>query len=256
MERFKPPFLQSVLKKGQYHTLHFPEEAYVDNRLLLENLQAACLNMGVDLMSSKNPAPHLLSTNEVRVNFWDASNATKTLRSKQLLVTAGVWSNSILHQLGWTAPMIPVKGQLGFVPPIHSSNSMVHLGENLYLVPRGKNMILGASTEPRVWDEGYIQEIGEKIIKKSLVYLSKNPGPFLETWTGIRPRTKDRLPLMGSISSNVFLCTGHYKSGISMAPLAAKCMADLMNEEKPSMDLKPFAPLRKKGLKPVEPQGK
>jgi glycine/D-amino acid oxidase-like deaminating enzyme len=44
------------------------------------------------------------------------------------------------------------------------------------------------------------------------------------------------------------VCAGHYKCGISMAPLAAESMVRLLAGEKPLVDLRPFDPWRKKGL--------
>ena len=47
---------------------------------------------------------------------------------------------------------------------------------------------------------------------------------------GLRPLTRDELPLIGPSSAQpgVFYATGHYRNGILLAPLTAKAVADLV----------------------------
>jgi glycine oxidase len=67
-----------------------------------------------------------------------------------------------------------------------------------------------------------------------------------DTWSGLRPRSADRLPLFGWVdeASQFAIATGLYKSGISLAPLAARALSAVLNGEKPPVDLRPFAPWR------------
>jgi glycine/D-amino acid oxidase-like deaminating enzyme len=69
---------------------------------------------------------------------------------------------------------------------------------------------------------------------------------WVETWSGLRPRSADRLPLFGWVddASGIAIATGLYKSGISLAPLASRCLSALLNGEKPPVDLRPFDPWR------------
>ena len=127
---------------------------------------------------------------------------------------------------------------------------MVHFNDDLYLVPRGDSLVVGATTEPGVWSEGF-DEVGESFIgtrlARMLPAVSRAP---MERWAGLRPRPKDRLPWMGWIDPDKgwAICTGHYKCGISMAPLAAQCMNRLMQGEKAPIDLGAFNPWRRQGL--------
>jgi glycine/D-amino acid oxidase-like deaminating enzyme len=51
--------------------------------------------------------------------------------------------------------------------------------------------------------------------------------PF-DSWSGLRPKTTDELPVIGRIdgSTNAFIATGHYRNGILLAPITANMIAD------------------------------
>ena len=226
-------------------TFHFPGEAYVHNRDLLAALRIACGRAGV---AFRTGAP---------AGAWEHAAGTTTLafadgplRADQVLIAAGAWTAAILAGLGYTAPMVPVKGQLIRIPRFHASEAMIHFNDEMYLVPRGPDLVVGATSEPGSWSEEF-DEAGEAWLEARLAKLLPGVarGP-LERWTGIRPRTADRLPWMGWLDAERgwSVCAGHYKSGISMAPLAAACMIKLLGREKPTMDLAPFDPRRKRAL--------
>jgi glycine oxidase len=146
--------------------------------------------------------------------------------------------------------MIPVKGQLIRIPRFHDSEAMIHFNDEMYLVPRGDDLVVGATSEPGTWNEDF-DDAGQGWLESRLArMLPKVARGPLERWTGIRPRTADRLPWMGWLDAQRgwAVCAGHYKSGISMAPLAAACMLKLLGREKPPVDLAPFDPLRRKAL--------
>jgi len=155
-----------------------------------------------------------------------------------------------LAEQGIRAPVIPVKGQLLRIPRFHDEPAMLHLNDEMYLVPRVDSLVCGATSEPGTWEEGF-DALGESWIGQRLAHwLPGIPSAALERWSGIRPRTRDRLPWMGWLDAGRgwAVCAGHYKSGISMAPLAAQCLVGLLLKEKPPADLAPFDPWRHRGL--------
>ena len=243
-----PDFLKPHARSGPVRVFHFPNEAYVNNRELLSTLETALRKRGVDLFPGRKPV-HLSHAggNQLEGDGWK-------LRTKNVLITAGAWSNDILKLLGWMAPIIPVKGQLASFPAFHAEKTMIHCQEKLYMIPRGKSIIAGSTTEPENWGENF-DAFGDEKLRASLRDFFPNLKPeWSETWSGIRPRTRDRLPIMGWVDekNGIAICAGHYKSGISLAPLAGKCMAELLSGKSPSLDLRPFHPLRKAGLKQIK----
>lgn len=240
-----PPALVSHSRLTKVATFHFPGEAYVQNRDLLAALRVACVRFGVVFRAGAPTGPWVHAAGATTLSFADGP-----LRASQVLIAAGAWTAGLLSGLGFSAPMIPVKGQLIRIPRFHGSNAMIHFNDEMYLVPRGDDLVVGATSEPGSWNEDF-DEAGlgwlESRLSRMLPQVARGP---LERWTGIRPRTADRLPWMGWLDAEHgwAICAGHYKSGISMAPLAATCMIRLLERERPPMDLAPFDPRRKKGL--------
>ena len=64
---------------------------------------------------------------------------------------------------------------------------------------------------------------------------------------GLRPLTPDGLPYIGrSVKcKNLTIATGHAMMGWSMGPATGKLIAEIISEQKPSMDLTPYHPDRK-----------
>ena len=240
-----PDFLLDHCPLRNVKVFRFPGEAYVQNRDLLEALRLACENAGVSFLAESPATPWRHAGGATRLDF-----SGESWEARQVLIAAGAWSASLLEGMGIHSPMIAVKGQLLRIPRFHASESMVHFNDDLSLVPRGDSLVVGATTEPGVWSEGF-DEVGESFIgtrlARMLPAVSRAP---MERWAGLRPRPKDRLPWMGWIDPDKgwAICTGHYKCGISMAPMAAQCMNRLMQGEKTPMDLSAFNPWRRQGL--------
>jgi D-amino-acid dehydrogenase len=67
--------------------------------------------------------------------------------------------------------------------------------------------------------------------------------PVLETWAGLRPCLPDGLPAIGR-AGRVVVATGHAMKGVSLAPVTARLVAQLVAGEEPAHDLVPFDPTR------------
>jgi glycine oxidase len=224
---------------------HFPGEGYVQNRDLLEALRSACGKAGVSLLAATPSTAWEFRQGKTHFAF-----AGERWEARQTLLAAGSWSLRVLESLGISAPMVPVKGQMMRIPKFHGSEGMIHFNDNLYLVPRGDTLVAGATTEPGIWDEGF-DRVGEEYVESHFRRLLPGvPHDAIETWSGLRPRTKDRLPWMGWLDPERgwAICTGHYKCGISMAPLAAQCLSKTLLGEKTPYDISPFNPWRRQGL--------
>lgn len=240
-----PEFLKPFGAPGRVRLYHFPGEAYANNRVLLESLEAALRKMKAGLF----PETHLTGWRQEQ-----GPEGTEhvlvgpdfNLRSRRVLIAAGAWCNEPLRLLGLSMPLFPVKGQLALLPNFHGTKTMLHGGERFYLIPRGDKLIAGATTEPRVWEDGFDAKGDEHLATQLKKFFPGVKAEWVETWSGLRPRSADRLPLFGWVdkAAGIAIGTGLYKSGISLAPLASKCLSALLNGEKPPVDLRPFDPWR------------
>jgi D-amino-acid dehydrogenase len=67
-----------------------------------------------------------------------------------------------------------------------------------------------------------------------------------DVWYGFRPCTPDGVPYIGPSKkvSNLFIAGGHAMSGLSLGPASGKLIAELVNGQPTSMDIKAFDPER------------
>lgn len=251
MSTSAPTWLTGWLTKEELTTLYFPEEAYVSNRNLLHLLYKACRNLGVQFIENAQIKNLHSQATHISLELLSQENRV-SLHAQNFIVCAGVWSNDVLKYLGLEGKFIPVKGQAFTIKNFLTQKSFIHYGKELYLVPRGDQLLVGVTTEPRIMDEDFT-EFGEQAIRNFLKegFPSLANQPILESWAGIRPRTPDRLPLLGAVNpaGNVLICSGHYKSGIGMAPLSADWISAYLAGEELPIHVPEFDPLRKKGLR-------
>jgi glycine oxidase len=69
---------------------------------------------------------------------------------------------------------------------------------------------------------------------------------LVRTWSGLRPGSPDRAPFIGPIPGNkgLIAATGHFRSGLILAPITAKIMRELITAGRTSYDLSRLAPGR------------
>ena len=75
----------------------------------------------------------------------------------------------------------------------------------------------------------------------------------VDVWAGLRPCTPDGLPIIGAPQGlpGLVLATGHAMKGVSLAPVTAKLVGELVTGETPSHDVAPFRPDRFRPLLPL-----
>jgi len=174
-------------------------------------------------------------------------NAGTEFSAPQLVHCNGVWFR------GQNA-VSPRKGQMLRVQ-LPSSLTEVHRSEHIYIVPRtlgpqAGTALIGATLEDAGFDT-YTHPADLANLRASAAELlpalaSEADAPELEAWAGLRPYTRDSLPLLGALpfSPREFVATGHFRNGILLAPATARVMADLLESKSPAVDLTAFSPDR------------
>jgi glycine/D-amino acid oxidase-like deaminating enzyme len=61
-------------------------------------------------------------------------------------------------------------------------------------------------------------------------------------WAGLRPASRDHKPILGSVTGfeNLFVATGHFRSGLQLSAISGILMKQLMLDKTPEEDLTPF----------------
>lgn len=206
--------LEPMLGRGIRSGLMAVGESAVDNRLLLEALQKACAETGVELIAR-------------------AVNDLAELDTDQVVLTAGIASPKLWPGL----PVRPVKGEIlrlrsrpGVTPaPSRTIRGSVH-GRPAYLVPRGDGIVVGA-TQYESGEDTQVTMAGVRDLINDAEALMPAIGEYelYECAAGLRPMTPDNLPLIGRVSDRVVVSTGHGRNGVLLTPVTADATLALLN---------------------------
>ena len=115
------------------------------------------------------------------------------------------------------------------------------------MLPRATGIIAIGATVEDVGFDLHVNDsaIGDLRSKAEQLVPALAQADVVETWAGLRPGTPDKLPIMGETQiRNYFVSTGHYRSGILLAPASALAMSELILSGRTSFDLTPFSPHR------------
>lgn len=143
----------------------------------------------------------------------------------------------------------PCKGQmiaarLEDPPPL----DVVLRAPDLFLVPRGDGrVVIGATEERAGFDRGVNPEAIDHLMAQAVdLWPPVGQAVILDSWTGLRPVTADRLPFIGHApAAHCWVATGHFRSGILLAPATAQIVCLLIQGKTPPIDLGRFRPDRR-----------
>ncbi len=236
--RRREPRVDGDVRRGFY----FPSESQVDNVLLMQALAAACRKARVVLREQTSAWQLLLKRRTVQ--------GVRTDRGMFLAPTVvnclGSWA-AMKDVCPIPVPVEPARGQmLAFRGPKRLFRHTV-MSERAYVVQRRDGRLLVGSTVEHVGFEKTLTLDGMHRILCGLRRMSSalKMCTFLEAWAGLRPYTKDQLPILGRTSiDGLVVATGHFRHGILLAPITAKVITELVLQGRSSFDLTPFTPLR------------
>jgi len=158
-----------------------------------------------------------------------------------IVLAAGAWCAG-LRGLPRRVPVSPLRGQMLAVDGQPLSHAV--MTSSGYLIPRDGSVLVGATVEPGTFDaEPTTPAMRELRGALRRMCPSLGDAPERSRWAGVRPATPDMLPIIGrdpDVPSLMYAC-GHGKNGILLAPITGECVASLLMEKAPDIDLQPFS---------------
>jgi glycine oxidase len=224
----------------------FPEEGTLEPRPLMDAVLVAAQRRGVEIRSDC-PVTSLLREGDRCTGVMAGG---KKIWAKYIVVAAGCFSGLIARETDWFAryaPTRPVRGQILILRAPGTSLQRVVRSERRYLVPRSDGSILAGSTLEDAGFKKHLTPAGVRRITEGALDLV--PGladaEIVETWAGLRPGTPDNLPILGPTDMDgLLMATGHYRSGLLLAPVTARLMREWIIRRQVSLDTQAFSPLR------------
>lgn len=216
----------------------FPDDAQVDNRLLVRALSMAAARVGVAFRSGYVRSVVVEGGTAVGVDL-----DGERLAAGAVVIAAGSWSG-LVHGTQIDPRIVrPARGQMLQLQTRLPLFRTILFGPRGYLVPRADGRVIAGSTMEMVGFEKQVTAGGlARILEMALELCpALESAPVGEFWAGFRPYTEDQLPILGAgPARQLFLATGHFRNGILLTPITAELVAQAVLGEQTTVDLQPF----------------
>ena len=224
---------------------HFPDDHRVNNERLATALAVAARRAGAEVLERTPVAAVRARRGKVE----GVDTGSGPIDAPVVVNAAGAWAGALGLPPGVSPPPVfPVRGQIlvlrggvDTIPrPLYSRRG--------YAVPRVDGRVLAGST---LEDAGYEKRVtagaAAGILAAACAMAPVVGGMTLETaYAGLRPATPDHRPIIGPAPgvAGLLYATGHYRSGILLAPITAEAIADLVVEGRTALPLAGMSPGR------------
>lgn len=164
-----------------------------------------------------------------------------------LVLAAGPWTRPLAQKLGVDVPTKPIRGQMLALGRMVTPIGRPVWGSRGYVLPRANGLVFAGATVEDVGFRLRTTKRGLAQVRRAAFELVPQLSHAREhfSWAGLRPGTPDGLPMMGALPGyeNVWVATGHFRSGILLGPITGELMADAILGGS-SEALAPFDPAR------------
>jgi glycine oxidase len=222
-----PSSFEPLLAGHEGKALWLPTVCQVRPPRLMQALRAWLEKNGVTLLEQTALKP--LKETEA-LTSWETVTG-EHLTADAFVVTSGAWSFELLKETASKLEIKPMRGQILLYKPQENLPTMVYR-DGFYMVPRRDGYLLAGSTLEDVgFDPATTEVIREELREKSEALMPSLRGlPVIKHWSGLRPGTPNNLPTIGPHPQieNLYLNTGHFRYGLTMAPASALRISEMI----------------------------
>jgi glycine oxidase len=202
----------------------FPAEGVVSPRPLARAAWLTAERRGVLVLSGVAVRRFLLD----RGRCIGVETEEGILSSGAVVDAAGAWAAFDLG-LPFGVPVRPVRGQIVALRVEGAPSQRVVCSDDVYALPRADGTVLIGSTLETVGFRKAVTAGAVARLVEAAVRLVPRlaESRFEDAWSGLRPGTPDGWPILGpSPVRGLFFAAGHFRSGILLAPITARLVAD------------------------------
>ena len=177
---------------------------------------------------------------------WQVMTSTGELTADKVVVAMGPWSSDLLQQLGIKVPLFVKRGY-----HMHYSTEqgttlnhwIMDAEKGFLLEPMRACIRLTTGAELAELDASpkYTQLDAAEKAARSLFPLGQRRDA--EPWKGARPCMPDMKPVIGPATNKpgLWLAFGHGHQGFTLGPATGELLAQMIDNETPSIDMHPFS---------------
>ena len=161
------------------------------------------------------------------------------------IVTAGAWSKQVLGEHALQLDIKPIRGQMLLfkfdTPPLQH----ILLQDGMYLIPRRDgHLLVGSTLEDVGFDKSTTVEARDSLWQRAQLLLpALRDMPLKQHWAGLRPASPHNIPTIGRHPQleNLYINSGHFRYGVTMAPVSAAILLNELNGTEQPFDVSPYA---------------
>jgi len=240
LRRVRPGEVSQALALTE-EVLWLPDVAQVRNPRLLKALRRALEERGVKLLENTPVTGWKFDNGKLLA----ACTPGAELAADNFIVCAGAWSSVLLSEITAGVEISPVRGQMLLYQAEAGLLTTMVAENGHYLIPRRDGLILAGSTlEEAGFDKSVttaaLHTLGEWAGKILAPLSQRKP---IKQWAGLRPGSPGNVPVISRHPQldNLYLNSGHFRYGVTMAPGSARLMAEVIAGETTSLDAGDYA---------------
>jgi D-amino-acid dehydrogenase len=239
--------LEPALRMDVHGGVYYPGDAHLTPSRLMEALTRELHRLKVEFRWNTTVRGWRAQNGQV----WAAVTSSGEIEADAFVLSGGAWSKELLAGTGVNMPLEAGKGYSITLPAPKRlpSISAICTEARVAVTPMGRTLRFGGTMELAGLDTSIRPERIQGIMESVPKYLPEfGPADFqgVRPWCGLRPLSPDGLPYIGTFRRypNLVAATGHAMLGVTLAPATGKLVAEILNGEKPSLDLKLLRPDR------------
>lgn len=220
--------------------LFIGEERHVDPTSLMTGLVNRLRQMGVEIREGvTTEGCRIVGDRVAAVETTDGPVVASTV-----VLAAGAWSGRLARQFGARIPIQAGKGYSFASNPCTAPRQPLYLAEaHVGVTPFGDRTRIAGTIELGGLDAAVVPRRLAAMAAAAQAYLREPIGEPEQAWAGLRPISADGLPVVGRVPGldNVIVSTGHGTLGVTLAPVTAEGVAQLVITGRAPSELAPFS---------------
>ncbi len=227
--------------------VHFPQDCHLDPDRFLTALRRRVLAMGGEVTGSAEAKGFEFSNG--RVSALRAGDECH--EGGHFVVAGGVWSPTLLRQVGLRLPMQAGKGYSLTLPAPREVPELcsILVEAKVAVTPMGGKLRFAGTMEIGANDLNIDPRRVRGIVNSVSSYFPEfraDDFTGIEPWAGLRPVSPDGMPYIGKVPNleNLIVATGHAMMGLSLGPVSGRLVAELVAGGKTHIDIGKLAPAR------------
>lgn len=235
---------EPALKTAISGSVYFRQDARVDPEGLLRAMDAHIRERGVTVIDGAVRKMQKKGRTVVSVQTEDA-----LFESDQLVIATGSWAPKLTRGLGTKLLLQPAKGYSVTIPSAAEGgvDTKMHMpclvtDQKISITPMPGGIRFSGTLGLQGYDLSVDERRAGPIRRHAELYCGEEHVRPVQTWAGLRPASPDGLPYVGPLPDmdNVWVASGHGMLGVTMAPITARLLGDMMGGTDPALDPGPF----------------